>query len=44
MAINVLGGVTRIGPSSAQGHPTDGTGRWIFTFPFHNVNLSNVLL
>jgi hypothetical protein len=44
VAINVLGGVTGIGPLSGQGHPTGGTGRWIFTFLFHNVNLSNVLL
>ena len=29
MAINVLGGVTGIGPSSGQGHPTGGTGRMI---------------
>jgi len=32
MAINVLGGATGIGPSSGQGHPTGGTGRWFPPF------------
>jgi len=32
MAINVLGGATGIRPSSGQGHPTGGTGRWFPPF------------
>jgi hypothetical protein len=28
MVINGLGGASGIGPSSGQGHPASGTGRW----------------
>ena len=32
MAIDVLGGSTKIGPLSRQGHPTSGTCRWFPLF------------
>ena len=32
VAINFLGGATGIGPSSGQGHPTGGIGRWFPPF------------
>jgi hypothetical protein len=28
----VLGGATEIGPSTGQGHPTEGIGRWFPPF------------
>lgn len=32
VTIDVLGGVTEIGPSTGQGHPTGGTSRWFPPF------------